>query len=237
MQRLSVRAGLGPMGARLAVVAALALAGCESARNPTEARPWGRPGVWVAEQPSGKEPAVATSRPQAKVAHKVAETPKAGTKSAAAKEPPARASTDLDEAGCTNVEACASVLKAMVADPERAWMQRPAPPAVLANGVRLFAYRALRPRLTCGELAAASAEVETGANALKGGVPGLQPDKADRARSLSVEVGHELQAETARRCASGSRGGVIGSMPDDRPDAPRTVLIEDKPGTPGGEVH
>ena len=53
------------------------------------------------------------------------------------------------------------MLKAMVAGSDRSWVQRPAPPAVLSNGVRLFAYRALAPKLGCSEIALALAEVET----------------------------------------------------------------------------
>ena len=69
------------------------------------------------------------------------------------------------------------MLKAMVASPDRSWLHRPATPAVLANGVRLFAYRALVPKLDCGELAMALTEVETAAHTFSHAVAGLQPEQ------------------------------------------------------------
>ena len=117
------------------------------------------------------------------------------------------------EANCANVEGCASVLKAMVVGPRRAWIGRPAPPSTFANGVRLFAYRSLRPSLTCAELAAAMAEVQNAVVALGAPVAGLAPDRAARARSLSVEVADELATESARRCQDQSRIRTGGAPP------------------------
>lgn len=119
------------------------------------------------------------------------------------------------EAGCTNVDECAFVLKAMVADPQRSWIGRPAPPAVFANGVRLFAYRSLRPSLACVELAAATAEVQAGITTFGGPVPGVSPQRAARVRSLSVEVGDELHMESARRCQDQPRIGAGSARPGD----------------------
>jgi hypothetical protein len=107
-----------------------------------------------------------------------------------------------DEANCSRVEDCASVLKAMVADSDRSWVQRPAPPAVLSNGVRLFAYRALAPKLGCSEIALALAEVDSAAQAFGHPVAGLQPEQLSRTRDLSLEVGEELRAERSQRCAA-----------------------------------
>jgi hypothetical protein len=130
---------------------------------------------------------------------------------------PASAAANADEASCKSVDVCASVLKAMIADPRRSWMQsRPAPP-VLANGVRLFAYRALRARLTCQELAAAASEVEAAAKAFRWGVGGVSADEADRAQALSAEVAQELRAESTRRCEAASvKIGTAGATDDAR---------------------
>jgi len=105
------------------------------------------------------------------------------------------------------VETCGSVLKAMVAGTDRSWVQRPAPPKVIANGVRLFAYRALKPALTCGELSAALSEVRRATSTFASPVAGFEPEKAARVKQLSAEVADELKAERAQRCP-GENGSV-----------------------------
>jgi len=193
----------------LALGATLMLAGC--AQYQATQRTDGLPLAVVVEPPAPAAPAAVQAKP------KIAKTTDAGAKVAAAKTPatyrPAGAADAADEASCTDVYACASVLKAMIADPARVWIKRPASPAVLANGVRLFAYRALREKLACHELAAASTEVEAATTAFRWGVAGVTAEQADRARTLSADVGQELQAEGARRCAPGSKIGSV--MPRD----------------------
>ena len=125
----------------------------------------------------------------------------AAAKKSAASAPAAPAAGQ-DEASCARVEDCASVLKAMVAGSDRSWVQRPAPPAVLSNGVRLFAYRALAPKLGCSEIALALAEVDSAAQAFAHPVAGLQPEQMSRTRSLSLEVADALRAERSQRCAA-----------------------------------
>jgi hypothetical protein len=115
---------------------------------------------------------------------------------------PAAPAAGQDEASCARVEDCASVFKAMVAGSDRSWVQRPAPPAVLSNGVRLFAYRALAPRLGCDEIALALAEVDSAAEAFSHPLAGLQPEQMSRTRNLSLEVREELRAERSQRCAA-----------------------------------
>jgi hypothetical protein len=146
------------------------------------------------QPPVQQQPAPAKQKQVAPARKQAAATP-------VAKEPPSRQAGG-DETSCTKVEDCASVLKAMVSSPDRSWLHRPATPAVLANGVRLFAYRALIPKLDCGELAKALTEVETAAHTLSHGVAGLQPEPVSRAKSLSLRVGDELRAERASRCAA-----------------------------------
>ena len=126
----------------------------------------------------------------------------------AAKTAPKRQAAAKGEAGCTNVEKCASVLKTLVASSDRSWMRQPAPPAVLANGVRLFAYKALRPSLSCSELAAALSEVGGAKRTFSAPVAGLEATQVERVRSLSTQVGSELQAERARRCQQPAKGSV-----------------------------
>ena len=101
---------------------------------------------------------------------------------------------------CGSDAACLSQLRALIDDPERRWIGSPLPPAEYARGVRLFAYRVLRARLTCSELVIALAEIEAARKPLAGPVPGITPAQAARARMLSDEVEAELRAERTARC-------------------------------------
>jgi hypothetical protein len=180
------------------IVAALAVGGCAwQAADAGDAVK-----TSVVEEPRPKKPERAAAV-QSK--EKVAAKESVGYRAAAQ-----QTTAPQDETSCTSVDRCASVLKAMVGGPDRSWIGRPASPTVLANGVRLFAYRALKPNLSCGELAAALAEVETAAQTLSGPVDGLKPDQVTRTRVLSVEVGEELQTENTRRCSARATVGQAG---------------------------
>jgi hypothetical protein len=104
--------------------------------------------------------------------------------------------------GCGSNSECLLRLKALVEDPQRQWVGKPQPAAEYAEGVRLFAYRALRNRLTCRELALALAEIDAAAEAYRRPVAGVTPDQARRVRVLSGEVAKELKAERAGRCST-----------------------------------
>jgi hypothetical protein len=125
-----------------------------------------------------------------------------------------------EEAACVSVDQCVSVLKAMIDDPDRSWMRRPASATTLANGVRLFAYRTLRPKLSCSELTTALHEITIARAAYAGPVAGLQKSQIDRARALSAEVDGELRTERTARCR-GSSGQALdirqGAMPAAEP--------------------
>jgi hypothetical protein len=191
-------------GSLLATV--LGLTGC--AMLTAQSDPEARTRVAAAEPPPTEKQAA-----PAKPKQNIAAAKKQSTYTLAAKEPPRRQAAGQDEASCVSVQNCASALRAMVADPDRSWVHRPATPAVLANGVRLFAYRALRPKLGCSELAAALFEVEIAAHTFSHPLAGLQPEKMHRVKSLSIEVGGELQAEQARRCVRQGKDGPVGALP------------------------
>jgi hypothetical protein len=178
----------------LLLTAAIGLAGCalETAQTAPETRM-----RFAADQPVPTDRAV-PAKPERKGLATKAEANK--SKSAAAKPAPQSQAKGQDETSCVSVENCTSVLKAMVASGDRSWMQRPVAPAVLANGVRLFAYRALASRLSCDELTAALSEVGMATRAFSGPVAGLDAEQVERIRSLSAEVGGELRAERVRRC-------------------------------------
>jgi hypothetical protein len=173
----------------------LGLAGCswQNAESDPEART--RVAGWSQPAPEEKAP---PARPA------ISEPKKAPAKPAVAAAPqPREPKIAGDEASCAGVE----LLKAMVAGADRSWVQRPAPPKVIANGVRLFAYRALKPTLTCGELSAALSEVSRASHTFANPVAGLEPERAARVKQLSSEVADELRAERAQRCP-GENGSV-----------------------------
>jgi hypothetical protein len=98
-----------------------------------------------------------------------------------------------DAGGCPTPEACTVELKKMVSEPRRDWIGRPQSAEAYANGTRLFAYRALRKKLTCGELKTALDDTSSAA-AL------LQAPHQERARTLATTVSRELKSEHDRRC-------------------------------------
>jgi hypothetical protein len=88
----------------------------------------------------------------------------------------------------------------MIDSPDRGWIGQRQPPDAYANGTRLFAYRALRKQLTCGELSMAVDELSAATKSLGGPVSGMTPDQASRTRALSSQVEAELSKEREGRC-------------------------------------
>src|SRR5262245_23026088 len=175
----------------VAVFAAVLLSGCalDVAQSDSDARTR----VASADMPASPAKTIVPKSERKAIAQ-------SDSKRSAPTQPPAPASTLQGEASCAGVENCTSVLKAMVTARDRSWLRRPVAPMVLANGVRLFAYRALAPALSCEELGVALAEVRLATRAFQGPIPGLADDKVERVRSLSAEVESELRAERRRRC-------------------------------------
>jgi hypothetical protein len=101
---------------------------------------------------------------------------------------------------CEGAAQCGAVLKTMIDNPDRGWIGQRQPPDVYANGTRLFAYRALRRQLTCGELGLAVNELSAASRSLSGPVSGMTPDQASRTRELSSQVEGELTREREGRC-------------------------------------
>jgi hypothetical protein len=122
-----------------------------------------------------------------------------GSPSAAPKhkpKPPVAQAKD----SCDQPEKCLNRLMLLVESADRSWIKRPEGPAALANGVRLFAYSALKKSLNCGELAAALLEIDGAARAYRKSVAGVSEERLVAARALSGRVGSELHAEAAQRC-------------------------------------
>lgn len=118
----------------------------------------------------------------------------------AAAPPAAPARPQPARGGCEGAAQCSAVLKTMIANPDRGWIGQRHPPDTYANGTRLFAYRALRRQLTCGELGLAVNELAATSRALSGAVSGMTPDQVSRTRALSSQVESELTREREGRC-------------------------------------
>ena len=94
---------------------------------------------------------------------------------------------------CPTPEKCATQLRILVSDPVRNWVGQPQSAEAYANGTRLFAYRALKKKLTCDELHRALVETETVG-------PSLQGPRYEGTRKLMSDVRRELGAEKTKRC-------------------------------------
>lgn len=113
--------------------------------------------------------------------------------------PPPAPEPEIDTS-CGTPAQCRTALKVMIDDPNRSWVGQPQPPGAYANGTRLFAYRALRKRLSCRELGLAVDEMRSATKSLAGPVAGMSPDQVTRTRAMCSLVESELTKERAGRC-------------------------------------
>jgi len=136
-------------------------------------------------------------------------------KTAAAKAEPAKTAAKTDSAPCSAGGSCMDQLKRMVDGTNRTWIGRPEPPQQFADGTRLFAYRALRPNLTCRELSLALAEIDTSSKKVLDPASAVSSERAQRVAVLATDVAGELSTEQAARCTSagGTRTTAVGSEP------------------------
>jgi hypothetical protein len=119
---------------------------------------------------------------------------------AAAAPEPTPPRREADRSSCGSAAQCKGVLKTMIDSPDRGWIGKQQAPSAYANGTRLFAYRALRTKLTCNELGLAVDEVRAASQSMDRPVPGMTPDQLSRTRALSAQVEGELARERAGRC-------------------------------------
>jgi hypothetical protein len=101
---------------------------------------------------------------------------------------------------CTGADECKRMLQVMIESPDRGWIGQRLPADAYADGTRLFAYRALRSKLTCHELALAADELRAASKTLGGPAAGMAPDQVTRTRALSSQVEAELARERSGRC-------------------------------------
>ena len=151
------------------------------------------------------DPRVAADNTQApKAQAPKAQAPKAAVapKVAAPKDPAAKGG-----AACAEGTGCVAQLKGMVTGADRGWIGRPQAPQQFADGTRLFAYRALRPKLSCRELSLAIGEIAVASKRLLDPASAIPQDRAHNVAALANDVATELTSEQASRCATatGSR--------------------------------
>jgi hypothetical protein len=103
--------------------------------------------------------------------------------------------------GCVD-QGCLDRLKTLLEDRERKWIGQPQAAKEHADGTRQFAYRALRARLTCKELALAIDEIAKAVRAFVAPVAGVSSEQVVRVRALDAQVQDELRAEHASRCGA-----------------------------------
>jgi hypothetical protein len=117
-----------------------------------------------------------------------------------AKAPPETAAVPAKSEGCGTPAQCKTALKKMVDDPNRGWVGEQQEAAAYTDGTRLFAYRALRKKLSCRELSLALTEVRIASKSLSYEVQGLTVEQRSRTRALSSQVEGELGKERGARC-------------------------------------
>ena len=98
-----------------------------------------------------------------------------------------------DPDACDTAQDCAARLRNLVKNANRDWIGVPQSADGYSNGTRLFAYRALRRKLTCGELQLAIEDT-------KAAISTLEKASYERTRALAGEVMHELATELGKRC-------------------------------------
>ena len=112
-----------------------------------------------------------------------------------------------DSKGC--IDQRQSSLRALQADRSRAWVRQPASVNSYATGVRLFAFKTEKTRLSCDELTIGRREAETAPGVLRSPqAQGLGPATVSRGLMFAHEVGRELDREQQRRCGPGLRRTV-----------------------------
>jgi hypothetical protein len=115
-----------------------------------------------------------------------------------------------DSKGC--IEQRQAALRALQNDKSRSWVKQPASAASYATGVRLFAFKTEKTRLSCDELGAGRREADGAPGILRSSqARGLTPAQVSRGMMFATEVSKELERERQRRCPTegvGLRRGV-----------------------------
>lgn len=96
-----------------------------------------------------------------------------------------------DSGGC--VDRRVALVNAMVADPQRHWVNEPASRQMHASGVRLFAYQATKDKMSCQELAAGLREMKEVKLALgTGPAAGMSAERGNLVKAMADDVAAQL---------------------------------------------
>ncbi len=128
-------------------------------------------------------------------------------------KPRAQTAVVAQNGRCHDVPSCETLLRKMTEGSDRSWISQSETPEGLLTGVRMFALRTLRPKLTCDELGTALEQLRGVPAALRPAPAGSTPEDIARTNRLAAEVHDELRAENENRC----RGNAT---PSSRPAAP-----------------
>lgn len=154
------------------------------------------------------DPALTGRPPEPRVAADTTQPPKTqAAKAQAPKAPAPKAIAAKDAApkggaACAEGNGCMAQLKGMVAGADRGWIGRPQPPQQFVDGTRLFAYRALRAKLSCRELNLAIGEIAVASRRLLDPASAVPQERAQSVAALANDVSGELTSEQASRCAT-----------------------------------
>ena len=95
-------------------------------------------------------------------------------------------------------------LRALQSDHARSWIRQPPSINSYATGVRLFAFKTEKGRLTCDELTVGRREADNAPGVLRSPpAASLGPATISRGLMFATEVSRELGREQQRRCAPG----------------------------------
>ncbi len=95
-------------------------------------------------------------------------------------------------------------LRTLQSDRTHAWVRHPATINSYATGVRLFAFKTEKARLSCDELVIGRREADAAPGVLRSPqAHGLNPAVVSRSLMFATEVSRELDREQQRRCAAG----------------------------------
>lgn len=92
-------------------------------------------------------------------------------------------------------------LRALQSDRSKAWVRQPASIGSYASGVRLFAFKTEKQKLTCEEISIGRREADGAPSALRSAqAASINSGIRNRSLMLADEVGKELSREAQRRC-------------------------------------
>jgi hypothetical protein len=124
-----------------------------------------------------------------------------GCSTAAVDPEPPRASFGCVDDSKQCIDQRQASLRALQGDKSRGWVRQPASVNSYATGVRLFAFKTEKARLSCDELGVGRREADAAPGVLRGPqAQGLQPAIVSRGLMFAGEVSKELGREAQRRC-------------------------------------